>query len=169
MSATTAQTTPIRKLDERELRAFRGLLCTHATLVKALDAELVAEHGLPLSSYEVLMFVSDAPEGRMRMHDIAERVMLSRSGLTRLVDRLVRDGLLRREACSEDARGAFAVITDAGRALREQAQVTHHAGIRRLFLDHLSAQEQDELGRLFDRVLTGGELEDTRAACPRES
>lgn len=163
--ATPTDTTPVRKLDERELRAFRGLLCTHATLVKALDAELIREHDLPLSSYEVLMWVSDAPDGRMRMHDIADRVMLSRSGLTRLVDRLVRDGLLRREACPDDARGAYAVITPEGRALREQAQATHHAGIRRLFLDHLSADDQDEIGRLFDLVLAG-DLEDLRGSCP---
>lgn len=166
--ATTSDTTTVPKLDERELRAFRGLLCMHATLVKALDAELVREHDLPLTSYEVLMWVSDSPEGRMRMHDVAERVMLSRSGLTRLVDRLVRDGLLRREACPDDARGSFAVITPEGRALRRRAQATHHDGIRRLFLDHLSREEQDEIGRLFDRVLAGS-LEDVRGSCPTGS
>jgi DNA-binding MarR family transcriptional regulator len=164
--ATSTENPPIRKLTEQELAAWRGLLCTHATLVKALDAQLDAEHGLPLSSYEVLMFVSDAPEGRMRMHDIADRVLLSRSGLTRLVDRLVRDGLLVRESCPSDARGSFAVITPAGLELLERARATHLAGVRGLFLDRLTEDEQRRLGEIFDRVLGGEGLDDPRGNCP---
>ena len=77
-----------QRLDERELRAWKGFLHVHATLLRRLDAELEAAHGLPVSSYEVLMNVADAEGERLRMHDIASRVLLSRSGLTRLVDRL---------------------------------------------------------------------------------
>jgi DNA-binding MarR family transcriptional regulator len=165
MMATTENTPKIQGLTERELGAWRGLLITHATLVKSLDQQLCEEHDLPLSSYEVLMFVAD--EGRMRMRDIAERALLSRSGLTRLVDRLVRDGLLVRESVPEDARGAFAVITPEGLALLEQARATHYAGIRELFLAELSDEEQDLLGALFDRVLTSGGVEDMRAMCPK--
>ncbi len=81
-SATPTLLTP------RELRAWRGLLRVHARLVKALDAELERAHGLSLTSYEVLLYLNDSPEGRLRMHDLATSVLLSRSGLTRLADRL---------------------------------------------------------------------------------
>src|SRR5436305_5449398 len=96
------------QLNILELRAWRGMLRTHTALVKALDAQLEAAHSLQLSSYEVLMYVSDAEDERMRMCDLASSILLSRSGLTRLVDRLVREGLLERVACDDDARGAFA-------------------------------------------------------------
>src|SRR4028118_662265 len=113
---------PPKRLDERELRAWTGFLHAHATLLRRLDAELEAEHGLPVSSYEVLMNVADAEGERMRMHDIASRVLLSRSGLTRLVDRLEKSGCVRRESCPDDARGAFAVLTPAGRVAIDAAR-----------------------------------------------
>ena len=97
--------TPVEQLDDRELRAWRGMLRIHATLTKALDAELEAAHGLPLTSYEVLLHLDDAEGQRMRMSDLAATVILSRSGLTRLVDRLEREGLIARESCPSDARG----------------------------------------------------------------
>ncbi len=86
-------------LSEAELRAWRGLLRAHASLAKRLESRLEREHGLQLSSYEVLQHLIDAPGGRMRMCDLAERAQLSRSGLTRLVDRLERDELLGRCSC----------------------------------------------------------------------
>jgi DNA-binding MarR family transcriptional regulator len=146
-------TTTISRLDARELRAWRGLLRVHAQLSKALDAQLEAAHGLQLTSYEVLMYLSDADGGRMRMNDLAASVLLSRSGLTRLVDRLERDGYLERCSCAHDARGAFAVLTPAGREKLEAARVTHLAGVRELFLSHFTAEEQDVLGDAWDRVL----------------
>src|SRR5713101_3865659 len=91
--------------------AWRGLLRTRASLVKRLDAELEHAHGLPMSSYEVLHHLAQASGGRMRMRDLAEQAQLSRSGLTRLVDRLERDGLLDRCSCVHDARGAYACLT----------------------------------------------------------
>src|SRR5919112_5121680 len=93
-------------LDERELRAWRGMLEVHAAVTQQLDADMRAEHGLPLSSYEVLMFLADADGHRMRMADIADRALVSRSGLTRLIDRLVALGLVERSSCPEDGRGA---------------------------------------------------------------
>jgi DNA-binding MarR family transcriptional regulator len=147
--------TTISRLDTRELRAWRGLLHVYAQLSKALDAQLVAEHGLPLTSYEVLMYLSDADGGRMRMNELADSVLLSRSGLTRLVDRLERDGYMERCSCAHDARGAFAVLTPAGREKVEAARVTHLAGVRQLFLSHFSEEELDMLGDAMDRVLTG--------------
>lgn len=154
----------IRKLDERELRAWRGLLLAHAALVKALDADLEAEHGLPLSSYEVLMHVADAEDGRMRMHELAQKGLISRSGLTRLVDRLVRDGYLCRETCPSDARGAFAVITPAGREKLAVARATHLTGVRTLFLAHLGEAEQDLLGDVWERIHPGGQ-DDCPSTC----
>jgi DNA-binding MarR family transcriptional regulator len=152
-SMTSSST--VELLTKRELRAWRGMLRTHTTLVKALDAELESQHGLALTSYEVLMFLADSADGRMRMHEIASSVLLSRSGLTRLVDRLVRDGFVERADCPSDARGAFAVITPAGRDKLDEARATHLADVRRLYLDRLEAAEQDQLGDVWEKVVPG--------------
>jgi len=136
-----------------ELGAWRGLLRAHAALTAELDAQLQAEHGLSLSSYEVLLFLADSDTGRMRMSELARSVLLSRSGLTRLVDRLAQEGLIRREECPDDARGTFAVITPAGRELFERARPTHLAGVRELFLSRFSQAEQRRLGALWERLV----------------
>src|SRR3954453_23023068 len=154
--------TTISRLVTRELRAWRGLLRVHAQLSNALDAQLDAAHGLPLTSYEVLMYLSDAEGGRMRINDLAASVLLSRSGLTRLVDRLERDGYLERCSCAHDPRGAFAVLTPAGRGKlaaargREELEApreTPRAGVRELFLSPFSGEELHLLGDAWDRVL----------------
>jgi len=145
--------TTISRLDARELRAWRGLLRVHAQLSKALDAQLDAAHGLQLTSYEVLLYLSDAEGGRMRMNDLAASVLLSRSGLTRLVDRLEREGYLERCSCAHDARGAFAVLTQPGREKLEAARETHLAGVREHFLAHFTPEELDLLGDAWERVL----------------
>jgi DNA-binding MarR family transcriptional regulator len=161
ISTTTTTTTsdsassPVRQLDERELRAWRGLLRVHASLSKALDAQLEAEHDLPLTSYEVLKYLADADEHKMRMCDLASSVILSRSGLTRLVDRLEREGLLVRESCVSDARGAFAKLTPAGQEKLAAARATHLAGVRSLFLSHLDEEQLELLAEVWDRVLPG--------------
>ena len=156
MVVTQSPTAPDpTRLDERELRAWRGMLRVHASLTKALDAQLEAAHGLPLSSYEVLMYLADAPEQKMRMSDLADTVILSRSGLTRLVDRLERDGLLERQSCPSDARGAFAKLTAAGGERLAAARATHLAGIRELFLSRLTPERLDALGETWERVLPG--------------
>jgi DNA-binding MarR family transcriptional regulator len=139
-------------LDSEQLAAWRGMLRVHAELTKALDAELMRMHGLPLSSYEVLLFLADAPEGRMRMSELADSVLISRSGLTRLVDRLERAGLLERVQCEDDARGYFAEITPAGRRLFVAARRTHLDGVRRLFLDRYSRDELRQLGGMWERL-----------------
>jgi DNA-binding MarR family transcriptional regulator len=144
-----------RALDERELRAWRGMLRAHAALTKALDADLDSAHALPLSSYEVLMYLNGAEGRRMRMRDLASSVILSRSGLTRLADRLEREGLIRRESCPSDARGAFAVLTPAGAEKLSAARATHLAGVRSLFLQHFSEAELDALGDAWERVVPG--------------
>ena len=142
-------------LSDRELRAWRGLLRAHATLAKRLETRLEREHGLPLSSYEVLQHLMDAPRGRMRMCDLAEQVRLSRSGLTRLVDRLEREELLGRCTCEHDARGAYACLTDRGRERLCAARGTHREVIREHFLSHFSELELERLGEMWDRIAPG--------------
>ncbi len=128
------------------------MLRAHAELTRELDAQLAREHKLPLTSYEVLLYLADAPDGRMRMSELAESVLLSRSGLTRLVDRLEREGLLKRERCESDARGLFAEITPAGRRLFDEARSTHLDGVRALFLDRFSREELRTLGGLWQKL-----------------
>jgi DNA-binding MarR family transcriptional regulator len=139
-------------LDPEELAAWRGMLRAHAELVRELDAELARAHDMPLSSYEVLLFLNDSDQGRMRMSELAESALLSRSGLTRLVDRLERQGLLRRERCESDARGWFAEITPAGRRAFAAARKTHLDGVRRLFLERFSRDELRTLGGLWTKL-----------------
>ena len=148
------------RLSGAELSAWRGLLRVHASLVRALDAELEAEHALPITSYDVLTNLAHAPEQRMRMRDLAEAIVLSRSGLTRLVDRLEKEGLVKRAACASDARGSFACLTEAGHAALERARPTHLDGVRRRFLAHFDADELEQLGAYWERVLPGAAAAD---------
>jgi DNA-binding MarR family transcriptional regulator len=140
------------QLTSTELGAWRGLLRAHSALVKTLDRELEQAHGLALSSFEVLARI-DQFGGRMRMCELAESVLLSRSGLTRLVDRLERDGLVVRGSCEHDARGAFAVITDAGAIALVAARATYRAGVRTHFAGPFSDAELETLAGLFERLL----------------
>lgn len=140
------------ELNDEELRAWRGLLRAHASLAKLLDAKLEEQHGLPMSSYEVLHRLQGAERGRMRMCDLAEQAQMSRSGLTRLVDRLEREGLLERCSCQHDARGAYACLTDAGRERLSQALSTHRSLVREHFLSRFSAEELTSLADLWERI-----------------
>jgi DNA-binding MarR family transcriptional regulator len=145
------------QLSATELGAWRGLLRAHSALVKTLDGELERSHRLALSSFEVLARIEQS-DGRMRMCELAESVLLSRSGLTRLVDRLERDGLVIRGTCEHDARGAFAVITDAGRVAVVAARATYRAGVREHFAGRFNGAELETLAVLFDRLLAGTDL-----------
>src|SRR5215212_7412307 len=136
-----------------ELDAWRGFLRTHATLVRELDEELTERHALPLSSYDVLVQLEEAPDGRLRMSHLADAVLLSRSGLTRLVARLADQGLIERVECQNDARGAFAAITDAGRERLAEARETHRAGVRERFLDRLGEGRQRQLAKAWGLLL----------------
>jgi DNA-binding MarR family transcriptional regulator len=149
--------TPLQhELTGTELSAWRGFLRAHHALVAELDAELVARHRLPLTSYEVLLQLAQGPAGGIRMSDVAERVLLSRSGLTRLVDRLEREGLVERRSCPSDARGQLALLTERGREVFAEARSTHLAGVRRAFLDRFSASELEELAGLWARFGDAG-------------
>jgi DNA-binding MarR family transcriptional regulator len=146
--AASSDSSPLR---HHELNAWRGLLEVHARVSQELDAQMQAHHGLPISAYEVLMFLADAPDHRMRMSDIAERVLLSRSGCTRLVDRLVKQGFVTRCAADSDGRGLFAALTPAGLEKVRAARPTHRAGVRRFFLDHLTPTDQIALCDIWSR------------------
>jgi DNA-binding MarR family transcriptional regulator len=143
------------ELSLAELGAWRGFLRVHAALAKQLDAELTAAHELPLSSYEVLITLQAAPDRRCRMAELADRVLLSRSGTTRLVDRLEREGLLERDNCTSDGRGTFAVLTEAGAELLARARPTHLADVRERFLRHFEPDELATLALWWDRVIPG--------------
>src|SRR5215210_698597 len=116
MQRTTDSPAKAPAFNELELDAWRGFLRTYSTLVRELDEELTERHRLPISSYDVLVQLDEAPEGRLRMSALADAVLLSRSGLSRLVTRLEGQGLIERVECAADARGSFAAITDAGRS-----------------------------------------------------
>ena len=148
-------TLPTQELSPVELGAWRGMLRVHSALVRELDAEILAAHDLPLSSYDVLIYLRSAPDRRLRMAEIADSVLLSRSGVTRLVDRLVREGLIVRDACEEDGRGSFAVLTPKGEELLARARPTHLAGVRERFLRHFDEDELRTLAQFWERVVPG--------------
>jgi DNA-binding MarR family transcriptional regulator len=139
-------------LSDQELAAWRGMLEVHADVMRRLDAQMRAAHGLSVSAYEVLMFLGDAPAHRMRMSDLAQSVLLSRSGATRLVDRLVARGDVTRCVDSDDGRGLHAEITDAGLATLRAARATHHQGVREFFLNRLGDADQLTLGKIWARL-----------------
>lgn len=155
MRPVAPQRQDVGRLTGEELAAWRGLLRVQSALFRELDAELSAAHDLPLRSYEVLLLLHDAPGRRLRMTDLSRSVLLSPSGLTRLVDRLERDGLVARERCPEDGRGFFAVFTEAGDRRLQAARATHLAGVRRLFLDRLSPADLRRLAGCWERIVPG--------------
>jgi DNA-binding MarR family transcriptional regulator len=140
-------------LSDRELNAWRGMLAVHSAIIATLDEELEREHGLPLTSYEVLLQLADAPDRSLRMGELAERLFLSRSGLTRLIDRLVRAGLVERASCESDRRGSYARLTAEGRRRFDAARPTHLRGVREHFLRKLDDRDQDRLAEIWARVL----------------
>jgi DNA-binding MarR family transcriptional regulator len=147
-----------RKLTDDQLAAWSGFLMGHAQIVRALDAELEREHGLPLSSYDVLIQLSLAPDRRLRMFELADAIVLSRSGLTRLVDRLERAGLVERERGEADPRQMFARLTDRGLEVLADATPTHIAGVKERFLERLSDEQTKQLAAIWRAVL-GPEVE----------
>ena len=119
------------------MEAWHGFLRTHAALVRELDIEMQEEHGLSLTQYEVLLLLARSDDGSVRMSDLADGALLSLSGLSRLVDRLVAMGLVERTQCPSDRRSSLACLTTAGRKRVREARPTHHEGVRRLFADRL--------------------------------
>jgi DNA-binding MarR family transcriptional regulator len=133
-------------------RAWAGLLQVHAALVPLLDRELQRATGLPLAWYDVLLELNAAEGGRLRMGELGDRVVLSRTRVSRLVEELSRSGLVSREANPDDRRSAFAVLTDTGRQRLLDAAPTYLAGIREHFTRHLARDELSAVGDALWRV-----------------
>jgi len=138
--------------DREELGPWRAFLRAHARITRRLDDELQAQHGLSLAEYDALLQIATSPGRRLRMNLIAQRVLLSRSGVTRLIDRLVAEGAVERVACSTDARGAEAVLTANGLDRMRAASRTHLAGVQRYFLDPLSPADREAIERGLGQV-----------------
>jgi len=146
-----------------EAVTFVRILRAHGTLRRGLEARLLADHGLTISDYEALLVLSDAEEGAMRRVDLAERLLLSPSGVTRLLEGLQRLGVVENAECSHDKRVTYAVITRAGRALLDCATEAHHAALRELIGAHLTA---DELATLTDLLGRLPGVDHASADCP---
>lgn len=139
-------------LTESEMRAWRAMISTSVALIAVLDTELKSAHGLSMGDYEVLVHLSDAPAHQLRMTELASKLHLSPSGITRRIDGLVRDGLVERHQCPTDRRGSNAVLTDLGFARLRDAAPTHLAGVRRHFIDRLAPDQLDALADALDSV-----------------
>jgi DNA-binding MarR family transcriptional regulator len=147
------------KIDEFHLAAWRAFLNSHARVIELIEKELEKAGQVPLSSYDVLVALSEAPERRLRLHELARRVVLSRSGLTRLVDRLENEGLLYRERAGDDRRGAYAVLSDKGFEALRRAWPSYAQGIIRHFTTHLTDEETTILTAALSRVYEAAERE----------
>jgi DNA-binding MarR family transcriptional regulator len=147
------------------VRAFAGLLKAHAATTRQLNAQLVAEHGLTISDYEVLLRLARAPERRLRRVDLAEQVLLTASGITRLLDGLEQAGYVERAACEADRRVVYAVLTDAGLAKLHDAARSHLAHVDLLFAARLEPDEQERIAGLLWKL---GDGEGTASCAPDE-
>lgn len=157
-------TTQRRQLPATQLRAWRAFLEAHARVIEVLAKELRDETDLPLSWYDVLVQLSEAPDDQLRMQELAEAVLLSKSGLTRLIDRMERAGLVARVACSDDRRGTYAQLTTAGRERLRDAAPVHLRGVREHFGDRFDDTEAATLERLLGRVAAPSEHDGTDPA-----
>jgi len=142
-------------MDDASLRAWRLFLETHAHVIRHLEDELRRTTELPLTWYDVLVQLSEAPDSRLRMQELARRVLLSKSGLTRLVDRLCAAGYVSREPDPEDGRGMLAVMTQEGRAALRNSAPVHLRGVEERFTSQLTDEERAALIGAFSRILEG--------------
>ena len=146
------ETTESSRLDGSALEAWRSYLQSHAGIVRELDADLIAQHGITVRDYEVLLYLAQADQRKLPMSALSERTMLTRSGITRLIDGLVGQSWIERVSCASDARVSYARLTDAGYTKLRDAGCTHVAGIQRLFLAHFSTDELEQLAHLLSRL-----------------
>jgi len=146
-----------------QLEAWVAFLRTHAAITRELSAQLQRAHDLTLNDYEVLLHLARAEDGMLRRVDLAERVLLTASGITRLLDGLERIGYVRKETCSSDARVSYAKLTEAGHEKLRESSVTHLAGIDELFTGRFSGPELSSLAGLLSRLPATG------ADCTRDA
>ena len=140
-------------LNPREMKAWRSYIIASRRLLDALDADL-SGHDLSMADYEVLAQLSDAPDRRMRMSELAEISMLSKSRLSHRMKVMEKAGWVKREECESDKRGYFAVMTEKGWKAIVKAAPDHVDSVRNRFVDHLTIKDQEELAKIFDRVQT---------------
>lgn len=141
-----------RWLDDDEMRAWRAYAVGSALLEYRLHRDLQEAHGLALADYELLVRLSEAPDGRIRMSLLAGLVASSKSRVSHQIARMEKEGLVLREGCSSDGRGVFAVLTEHGKEVLRTAAPTHVEGVRAHLVDELSSEEQAVLARVFERV-----------------
>jgi DNA-binding MarR family transcriptional regulator len=146
---------PTLSPSDPRLNAWRAFVQAQARLARRLDEELRAEHDLTLAEYEALLAIAESSDRRIRMHQLAERVVLSKSGVTRLIDRLVADGFVERLACPSDARGAEAVLTEPGLERLRAASATHLRGVETHFLSVAGESNLPVLERILGDVSAG--------------
>ena len=150
MTPTTVTAPP------QQLEAWVSFLRAHAAITRELSAQLQREHGLTLNDYEVLLHLAWAPDRRLRRVDLANEVLLTPSGITRLLAGLERAGYVERASCASDARVTYALLTDAGHEKLREASSTHVEGIRSHFAGRFSEEELETLGLLLSRLPLGG-------------
>ena len=151
---------------QKTLDAWVAFLRSHSAITRELSAQLQREHGLTLNDYEVLLHLSHAEGGRLRRVDLAERVLLTASGITRLLEGLERAGFVTKATCESDARVSYAQLTDAGAEKLRMAAKTHLRGIDELFLDRYSGSELATLAELLSRLpVTGSECKTSPEPC----
>jgi DNA-binding MarR family transcriptional regulator len=143
-----------------DVQAFRTFMSAHALLVGAIESSFAAAELPPLVWHEVLALLEQAPEGRMRPHELADALILSRSGLSRVLDRMEAEEVLRRERCSGDRRGTYAVISDTGRDLLERMNPVYRNTVELHFLPHLG-RDAESMRMALERV-----ADSAREACP---
>ena len=148
---------------ETEIRTWIRFLATHSAITRELEARLMGAHGLTLSDYDVLVQLARAPERKLRNIELAKAVVLTRSGVTRLVDGLEKDGLVRRASCPSDKRGTLVSLTDEGLARLRAATSTHVAGVRELFVERLGDQGRAQMDALLRVLPAGAECLESRA------
>ncbi len=169
MSVSEPVQRPLEPGDPR-LAPWRAFLLAHARVSRRLDEELRVEHDLSFGEYDALLTIARAPERRIRMRQLADEVILSRSGVTRLIDRLVGDGLVERSACAADARGADAVLTERGLARLRAASRTHLRGIHEHFLAVLDSSDleviEESMSSVAQRAGPGSALDDPARCGP---
>ena len=150
MAAQSSDKSP-KWLNPREMKAWRSYIIASRRLLDALDADLDG-HDLSMADYEVLAQLSDAPDRRMRMSELAQIAMLSKSRLSHRMKVMEKAGWVRREVCPEDRRGSFAVMTEKGWRAIVKAAPDHVASVRNRFVDNLNVKDQEELAKIFDRL-----------------
>jgi DNA-binding MarR family transcriptional regulator len=147
----TSRKSEARWLNPREMKAWRSYVMTERRLMEALDGDL-DPHDLSLADYEVLVIVSEAPDRMIRMTDLADAAMLSKSRLSHRMKVMEKAGWIKRQACETDRRGSWAVMTEKGWKTLVKAAPDHTESIRNRFIDHLTVKDQEDLARIFDRV-----------------